>query len=223
MTTSHVVLRDVKDADGSRLLQASLTSGGDIVIEGRDYGPGVEQVFGVREYEWVWTIQAASVGDLLRVLPAPAGDVLPHSETGSAGRTLPSSARSSKHTASQQTDGLASVTRCGLYNHIFRSDTRAGSTAEVAAAIAGTLAARVGRVAQRIETRAGTDAAQRHGRGNDEVHAHRPMHRRCAVDVHVLDPDDLAQHAGGGPASVTEHRLGIKLVHEVPLLLGPMA
>ena len=76
MTTSHVVLRDVKDADGSRLLQASLTSGGDIVIEGRDYGPGVEQVFGVREYEWVWTIPAASVGDLLRVLPAPAGDVL---------------------------------------------------------------------------------------------------------------------------------------------------
>ena len=46
------------------------------MIEGRDYGPGVEQVFGVREYEWVWTIPAASVGDLLRVLPAAAGDVL---------------------------------------------------------------------------------------------------------------------------------------------------
>ena len=76
MTTSHVILRDVKDADGSRLLQASLTSGGDIVIEGRDYGAGVERIYGYREYEWVWTIPAASVGDLLRVLPAPAGDVL---------------------------------------------------------------------------------------------------------------------------------------------------
>jgi hypothetical protein len=75
VTTSHVVLRDVKDADGSRLLQASLTSRGDIVIEGRDYGPGVEQVFGVREYEWVWTIPAASVEHLRHALPA-TGDIL---------------------------------------------------------------------------------------------------------------------------------------------------
>jgi hypothetical protein len=75
VTTSHVVLRDVKDADGSRLLQASLTSEGDIVVEGRDFGDGVERVFGVREYEWVWTIPAASVEDLRHALPA-SGDVL---------------------------------------------------------------------------------------------------------------------------------------------------
>ena len=75
MTTSHVVLRDVKDADGSRLLQASLTPGGDIVIEGWDFGAGVERVFGVREYEWVWTILAASVEALLRALQA-TGDAL---------------------------------------------------------------------------------------------------------------------------------------------------
>jgi hypothetical protein len=75
MTTSHVVLRNVKDADGSRLLQASLTSEGDVVIEGRDFGDGVERVFGVREYEWAWTIPAASVDDLLSALPA-SGDVL---------------------------------------------------------------------------------------------------------------------------------------------------
>ena len=75
MTTSHVVLRDVKDADGSRLLQASLTPGGDIVIEGWDFGAGVERVFGVREYEWVWTIPAASVGALLHALQATS-DVL---------------------------------------------------------------------------------------------------------------------------------------------------
>ena len=75
MTTSHVVLRDVKDADGSRLLQASLNSGGDIVVEGWDFGAGVERVFGVHEYEWVWTIPAASVGALLRALQT-SGDVL---------------------------------------------------------------------------------------------------------------------------------------------------
>lgn len=75
MTTSHVVLRDVQDADGSLLLQASLTSRGDIVIQGRDYGPGVERIFGYREYEWAWTIPAASVEALLTALPA-RGDVL---------------------------------------------------------------------------------------------------------------------------------------------------
>lgn len=75
MATSHVVLREVRDADTSRFLQASLTSGGDIVIEGRDYGPGVEQIFGYHEYEWVWTIPAASVGALRHALPA-TGDVL---------------------------------------------------------------------------------------------------------------------------------------------------
>ena len=75
MTTSHVILRDVKDADGSRLLQASLPSGGDIIIEGRDYGASVERVFGYREYEWVWTIPAASVEALLNALLA-TGDVL---------------------------------------------------------------------------------------------------------------------------------------------------
>jgi len=36
LTTSHVVLRDVKDPDGSRLLEAKLTSEGDLVIEGWD-------------------------------------------------------------------------------------------------------------------------------------------------------------------------------------------
>ena len=75
MTTSHVVLRDAQDADGSRLLQASLTSRGDIVIEGRDYGAGVERIFGYSEYEWVWTIPAASVEALRCALPA-SDDVL---------------------------------------------------------------------------------------------------------------------------------------------------
>ena len=75
MTTTHVVLRDVKDPDGSRLLEATLTSEGALVIEGWDFGAGVERIFGVREYEWVWTIPAASVGALLHALQA-TGDVL---------------------------------------------------------------------------------------------------------------------------------------------------
>jgi hypothetical protein len=68
MQPTHVVLRRVKDADGSRLLEASLTVEGNVLIEGWDLGDGVERVFGVREYEWTWTIPAASIPALLRAL-----------------------------------------------------------------------------------------------------------------------------------------------------------
>ncbi len=75
MPKSYVVLREVNDADGSRLLTASLGSGGDLVIEGRDFGAGVRRIFDVSEYEWAWTIPAAGVGALLQALEA-SGDVL---------------------------------------------------------------------------------------------------------------------------------------------------
>ena len=75
MNTTHVVLRRVKDADGSRLLEASLTGEGDVLIEGRDFGDGVEWAFGVKEYEWAWTIPTATIPALLRALGA-AGNVL---------------------------------------------------------------------------------------------------------------------------------------------------
>lgn len=75
MKPTHVVLRRVKDADGSRLLEASVTVEGDVLIEGCDFGDGVERVFGVREYEWAWTIPAATVPALLRALEV-ADDVL---------------------------------------------------------------------------------------------------------------------------------------------------
>lgn len=74
-TTRHVVLRNVKDSDGTRLLEASLHANGDVVIEGRDYGDGVERIFGVREYEWIWTIPATEIPVLLRALDW-SGDVL---------------------------------------------------------------------------------------------------------------------------------------------------
>ena len=75
LTTHHVVLREIEDADGSRHLEASLTPNGDVIIQGRDYGDGVERIFGVREYEWAWTIRAACVPALLRALEA-TDDVL---------------------------------------------------------------------------------------------------------------------------------------------------
>lgn len=70
MNNTHVVLRRVKDADGLRLLEASVTVEGDVRIEGCEFGDGVERVFGVQEYEWAWTIPAASMPALLRALGA---------------------------------------------------------------------------------------------------------------------------------------------------------
>lgn len=75
MNLSHVVLRQVKDADGLRLLEASVTVEGDVLIEGHDLGDGVERALGFREYEWTWTIPAASVPNLLQALGAE-GNVL---------------------------------------------------------------------------------------------------------------------------------------------------
>lgn len=76
MKTRHVILREIEDADGSRLLTAALGAGGELLIEGRDCGDGVERIFGVREYEWAWTIPAEAVAGLLRALQAPTDDVL---------------------------------------------------------------------------------------------------------------------------------------------------
>jgi hypothetical protein len=71
----RVVLRKVRDADGTRHLQASLTRDGDVLIEGQDLGAGVERALGVYEYEWAWTIRAPDVPLLLGALGATS-DVL---------------------------------------------------------------------------------------------------------------------------------------------------
>lgn len=75
MRTTHVVLRDEKSANNSRLLEASFNSAGDVVIEGRDWGDGVEEILGEREYEWSWAIASADVPALLSALEA-TGNVL---------------------------------------------------------------------------------------------------------------------------------------------------
>ena len=70
MFEGPVTLRDTQDADGVRRLTAALENG-DLVIEGRDYGKGVERIFGYSEYEWVWTVRAADVPRLRRALGDP--------------------------------------------------------------------------------------------------------------------------------------------------------
>ena len=69
------MLRDVRDAEGTRHLQASLTPEGDVLIEGQDLGAGVERALGVYEYEWAWTIHAADVPLLLEAI-GTTSDVL---------------------------------------------------------------------------------------------------------------------------------------------------
>ncbi len=70
MTSKTVVLRNTRDAQGTRYLEASINAEGDLVIEGQDIGPGVEEFFGVSEYEWAWTISARDCDELLDALGA---------------------------------------------------------------------------------------------------------------------------------------------------------
>jgi hypothetical protein len=58
----------MRDALGTRRLEASLTEAGDLLIEGHDLGKGVEEFFGYREYEWDWTVRAGDIPALLTAL-----------------------------------------------------------------------------------------------------------------------------------------------------------
>lgn len=72
MHRGSVILRDLRDEEGTRYLSAALSEEGNVVIEGQDSGNGVEKIFGVgiREYEWIWTILAVDVPALLSALEA---------------------------------------------------------------------------------------------------------------------------------------------------------
>ncbi len=73
--SKSVVLRSVQDEGGTRQLSASLNGAGDLLIEGHELGPAVEEILGDREYEWTWTVRAARVPALLSAL-GEASDVL---------------------------------------------------------------------------------------------------------------------------------------------------
>ena len=73
---ASVTLRDSRDGDGARFLEARLDPNGELIISGQDLGPGVEAVFGegAREYEWTWTIGSPDVARLAQALGG--GEVL---------------------------------------------------------------------------------------------------------------------------------------------------
>jgi hypothetical protein len=73
------VLRSVRDEGGVRHLEARLNAAGDMVVEGQDLGPAVEAAFGsgIREYEWMHTVRAEHLPQLVDELGgAPGEDVL---------------------------------------------------------------------------------------------------------------------------------------------------
>ncbi len=63
-----IVLRSESNDQGSRLLEAFYSPKGDLVIQGRDWGPEVARLLGNTEYEWAWTIRAAEIPNLLAAL-----------------------------------------------------------------------------------------------------------------------------------------------------------
>ena len=71
---TRIVLRDQRDADGIRSLTAAHQPGGGIFIEGYDLGDGVERIFGFREYEWTWDIDAEAVPAAIAALDGREGD-----------------------------------------------------------------------------------------------------------------------------------------------------
>jgi hypothetical protein len=75
---TKAVLRDIRDADGVRHLEARLDPSGDLVIEGQDLGDGVERFWGegLREYEWIWTVRAKEIPALVAALGGEAGDAV---------------------------------------------------------------------------------------------------------------------------------------------------
>jgi len=71
----QVVLRDTRDARGTRHLEARLKDDDGIVIEGQDLGSGVEALgAGFSEYEWAWTIGSDQVPAAVAALGGSAVD-----------------------------------------------------------------------------------------------------------------------------------------------------
>lgn len=56
-----VVLRDERLERDSRYLELRLEANGDVVLDGQDLGPAVEDFWGGSEYEWTITVKAPNV------------------------------------------------------------------------------------------------------------------------------------------------------------------
>jgi len=73
--TRVVVLRDERDGQERRSLVAYVNPDNGLTIDGQDLGPSVEQWFGegIREYEWMRTVDADEVPRLVELLGGPPG------------------------------------------------------------------------------------------------------------------------------------------------------
>ena len=72
-----VALREERNGEDSRYLDARLEANGDLRISGQDLGPGTWPVNSDGEYEWVKVVPAEHVPALMRLLGAAAdADVL---------------------------------------------------------------------------------------------------------------------------------------------------
>jgi hypothetical protein len=72
----EIVLSQERDAGGIRTVWARTTNGA-LAIGGQDVGPGVESIFGSREYEWEIRIAPKDVPAAAEALEAePGEDVL---------------------------------------------------------------------------------------------------------------------------------------------------
>ena len=71
-----MVLRDIRDEDGTRYLDAVIESDGTLRITGHDQSPGVSQVFGpnITPYEWVYVVAPDRLPALTGELGGTAGD-----------------------------------------------------------------------------------------------------------------------------------------------------
>jgi hypothetical protein len=78
-TTRRVVLRDVRDSDGSQFEEAVLEDDGTVRVTGEDEGAGVSGFFGssIASYDWVYVVPPERVPLLVAELGgAPDSDVL---------------------------------------------------------------------------------------------------------------------------------------------------
>jgi hypothetical protein len=57
----RVTIYDRTGGEDRNILEAVVTLGGDLVLEGQDIGPGVEKFFGDSDYEYWETIKAEQV------------------------------------------------------------------------------------------------------------------------------------------------------------------
>ena len=104
-----LVMKDVRDADGTMWEAVHLSSSNELVIEGHDLGPGVERFFGCGEYEFQRALSSNETSELRKLLGLSGDqDLLSRSPSGS---TSPQTLRPfSRLMTSRESFGTGSAT-----------------------------------------------------------------------------------------------------------------